>query len=252
MRAIRVLTVTIGALAAFANAEAALAHAAYKSSEPPDGGRVGSPPTQVSAEFTEPLAGGSYLQITDPCGRRVDGGDVSITGYTMSVSMDGSAAGRYVVFYRAHSQLDPHVTQGEFDFTASMGAACAGSERGTGSTSGGGGGGGGSSGSAGGSPSGDGGPAAPADDAAAGSTAPRTGPERGQEAVSGGETARSRLRQDRGAKVPNIAAGRDQDPEARPVWEGIKLEPFLTSLILAAIIGAAGGKIYAGIMGPRA
>ena len=54
------------------------------------------------------------------------------------------------------------------------------------------------------------------------------------------------------ARVPNLLAASDQEQEPKPVWDGIELDSFLTGLLLAAIIGAAGGKIYAGIMGPRA
>jgi hypothetical protein len=50
----------------------------------------------------------------------------------------------------------------------------------------------------------------------------------------------------------DLAAEDEPQLEAPSVWEGIRLEPFLTGLLLAAIIGAAGGKMYAGIMGPRA
>ncbi|HYP23565.1 MAG TPA: copper resistance protein CopC, partial [Actinomycetota bacterium] len=38
-----------------AAAPAVLAHAAYKSSNPADKSTVATPPTQVTAEFTEPL-----------------------------------------------------------------------------------------------------------------------------------------------------------------------------------------------------
>ncbi len=234
----------------------ALGHAAYKGSDPPDGGRVGSPPSRVTAEFTEPLAGGSYLQVTDPCGKRVDAGDVSITGYTMSVSMNGDAAGRYVVFYRAHSQLDPHVTQGEFDFSASQGERCPGSEperevAAAPETGGGGGGGGGSAGASTGSGTGSANtaPASSASDAA--QSGNNGSGNRSSGATSSSRRDRSGFQPKR-ATVPNIAAAPERESETKSVWDGIRLESFLTGLMLAAIIGAAGGKIYAGIMGPRA
>lgn len=240
------------------SAPVAFAHAAYKSSDPPDEGRVGSPPARVTAEFTEPLAGGSYLQVTDPCGRRVDEGDVAISGYTMSVSMNGVAAGRYVVFYRAHSQLDPHVTQGEFQFTATSGDRCPGDDEPSrpddssrGGRSG--------SGDAGGATvaatgtTGGGGPTASGRDEVAQSRRDRSS--------DGDSTTRSRrdglerekpfVPGDDGAVVPNLEPTADREGESKPVWDGIRLESFLTGLLLAAIIGAAGGKIYAGIMGPR-
>lgn len=45
---------------------------------------------------------------------------------------------------------------------------------------------------------------------------------------------------------------RDTSAEEQKPGEGIPIGPFLVGLGLAALIGAAGGKIYAGIMGWRA
>lgn len=227
-------------------------HAAYKSSEPPNGGRVSSPPSRVTAEFTEPLAGGSYLRVTDPCGDQVDNGDVAISGFNMSVTMDGSASGRYVVFFQAHSQLDPHVTRGEFDFTASSGPACAsaasGGEDASGSDD--------SSGSQGGSTGLDAAAEAPSSAETGDASSGAGGGASASRGNDVGRRARSRSADpsgaEQGARVPNLAAAARDEPEKKPVWDGIELEPFLTGLLLAAIIGAAGGKIYAGIVGPRA
>lgn len=228
---------------------AAQAHAAYKSSEPGDRSSVGSPPSRVTAEFTEPLADGSYLQVTDPCGSRVDAGDVSIVGYEMRVSMSGSRSGRYSVFYKALSQLDPHVVEGTFSFTVTSGPAC---------------------------------PSA-AEDPPASEEDPPEGPAQqddgsseergtvvaqsksddggGDRASGGGNFERSA---DRGrasrppgrppgsARVPNLAAPDRRDEEQRSVYDGIPMGSFAVALVLSAVIGAAGGKIYAGIMGPRA
>jgi methionine-rich copper-binding protein CopC len=246
LAAIAVL-VALGALVSPARA-----HAAYKDSDPPDEGTVSSPPSQVTAEFTEPLANGSYLQVFSPCGDRVDGGDVSIVGYEMSVSMGSSYAGLYSVDYRAFSQLDPHVTTGTFTFTSTGGDPCPGDEPddpdparpqpgdgplerqsgdGPGSTAGSGGGGGPRA-------SGD---AEAREEAADGSRQPTQG--RGRRSQGSSGPGGFRLAQD---------ADPAPDDEAPPVWEGIEPAPFLAGLGLALLIGAAGGKIYAGIMGPRA
>jgi methionine-rich copper-binding protein CopC len=243
---------TIGSFAA-----PAFAHAAYKSSDPPDDGQVASPPGEVTATFTEPLANGSFLEITDPCGERVDGGDVRIVGYDMSVSMSGAAAGRYTVFFRAFSTLDPHVTEGIFDFTATSGEPCAGEEPPETAASGDG---------SGGAPSGGG--QHPAGHSASGSSSTASG-DSSSAAPSGKPAARagsgsapnrdrdgagrngSRTAESVGQQV-DLAASEDGNETVPSVWEGIRLEPFLTGLLLAAIIGAAGGKVYAGIMGPRA
>lgn len=229
----------------------ASAHAAYKSSDPADGSSVSAAPSRVTAEFTEPLADGSFLQITDPCGSRVDGGDVSIVGYEMSVSMSGSRSGTYTVFYKALSQLDPHVVEGTFTFDVSSGEGCEppAEEPPPERTDPG--------------PSEDAQETSTRDDdpllaqADAGGGGGRRGP-----AGGGGdfEIERSVRRSSRppgkepiAAKVPNIAAPQPTDQEeGSSVYDGIPMGSFVISLLLAALIGAAGGKIYAGIMGPRA
>ena len=223
-------------------------HAAYKSSDPADGAEVSAPPSDVTAEFTEPLAEGSYLQVTDPCGRRVDGGDVRIVGYDMSVSMSGAAAGRYVVAYRAFSRLDPHVTQGEFSFSASDGETCPGEQEA--STT---------------APRERSGSNEPETETVGVVAAAGAGPESSSGESTGSAAARRRSARVRArsgkpfklapqrAVVPNVQAAAAEDDEEEPsVWDGIPIESFVTGLLLAAIIGAAGGKIYAGIMGPRA
>lgn len=237
-----------------AMATPAWAHAAYKSSDPPDRGQVSSPPGEVTATFTEPLGGGSFLQITDPCGQRVDGGDVRIVGYDMSVSMSGSAQGRYAVDYRAHSTLDPHVTEGTFSFTVTSGETCAGeqespdqdeparerTDRGGDHT--------GSAHGAGSDPAvTTRSPRGPREQTSEGSSRSRSGGAGNGARPGRGESSRS-LASDDDVQL----AAEEDEAEAPSVWEGIRLEPFLTGLLLAAIIGAAGGKMYAGIMGPRA
>lgn len=246
MRPIRVYVVMLFvALMLLSSAPSAMAHAAYKSSDPPSGGRVSSPPGRVTAEFTEPLAEGSYLQVIDPCGEQVDNGDVSISGFTMSVTMSGGASGEYVVRFKAFSQLDPHVTTGDFSFTASSGEPCAAAAAGPapGSNEPG--------------TSGEGGETTQEASISSGSSSGATGGGREtsrESAERSGSFSRGKdLRpQDQRARVPNLLATADLEPEPKPVWDGIELDSFLTGLLLAAIIGAAGGKIYAGIMGPRA
>ena len=225
------------------------AHAAYKSSEPASDATVDSAPSRVTAEFTEPLAEGSYLRVTGPCGERVDAGDVEIVGYEMSVSMSGAEAGRYVVSFRAFSRLDPHVTQGEFAFMASDGQACPGAqpqavaERPERSSS-------------------DGAPSsaqdslvsAAGDDGSDGASAAGGRVERADrpDRVASNRTEKPFRQAPERAVVPNLQAAAAREDEERSVWDGIPIASFVTGLLLAAVIGAAGGKIYAGIMGPRA
>lgn len=224
------------------------AHAAYKSSEPARDATVASAPSRVTAEFTEPLAEGSYLQVTGPCGDRVDGGDVEIVGYEMSVSMAGAEAGRYVVSFKAFSRLDPHITQGEFEFTATGGEVCAGaeSEPAPGAQD--------PAGSDRQGPAGD----DPVTSAASGTGLSETEGSAGASADDDSGRAASfrrgrpfKLAPDR-AVVPNLQAAAVREEKSSGVWDGIPIASFVTGLLLAAVIGAAGGKIYAGIMGPRA
>ena len=228
----------------------ALGHAAYKSSEPGDRATVDSAPSRVTAEFTEPLADGSYLQVTDPCGAGVDAGDVNIVGYEMSVSMSGDKAGRYSVFYKAFSRLDPHVVEGTFSFTATSGASCPSAEEELVAS--------------------EGGKEAAPRSAGGGGQAPSSGggvevaqASSNDRAGEGGARSASRSgtggssqppgREPTSATVPNLAAPEETEtPRPTGALEGIPLGPFVVSLLLAALIGAAGGKIYAGIMGPRA
>ena len=246
----RIVVLLTASLALVALAGPAGAHAAYKSSDPADRSSVSAPPSRVTAEFTEPLAQGSYLQITDPCGSRVDGGDVSIVGYEMAVSMSGSRSGTYTVFYQALSQLDPHVVEGTFTFGVTSGPGCepAAEEPPTDTT--------------------DPDPSDDTDESTSGTDDPlfaqsnSSGSGPGSNADGGGnfEPGRSTGRSSRppgrepiAAKVPNIAAPQGPAEERETsVYDGIPMGSFAVSLLLAALIGAAGGKIYAGIMGPRA
>lgn len=225
----------------------ALAHATYKSSNPDDESTVSSPPSQITAEFTEPMTGGSYMDVTDPCGRDVGSGS-SQTGTSMSVQSSGTAAGRYVVFWSAHS-IDGHVTEGEFTFTSTGGDACPGEEEEEVDAGGGGGGGPGNGGSSdGGGDSTDGGDS--------GSTGGHAGHSKGSR--SQGEGAGNQ--DGRGGGSPGSGGGDDSTtaladgprsdvPDAPSALEGIPLDGLLITLAVAALIGAAAGKIYVSLSG---
>lgn len=252
MRKIPVLLALALLVAIVVVPDVASAHAAYKSSEPADQATVASPPSRVTAEFTEPLAGGSFLRITDACQDRVDSGDVSIVGYEMSVSMSGSRSGRYVVFYRAHSRLDPHVVEGTFTFTATSGSSCPSDEDAPAPAD---------DSAPPSAPGGDGVSSTDQDvDLAQGSSgrSGRSGGGGGGDRAASERRNRSRRSSPPGrppssAQVPNLVAPEeDEQAEGTSVYDDIPLGPFLVGLLLAALIGAGGGKIYAGIMGPRA
>ncbi len=252
------VTALFAAVVVAAAASPAGAHAAYKDSNPADGETVGSPPSQVTAEFTEPLTDSSYLQVYDPCGDRVDSGDTIVSGYDMSVSMSGDKAGEYTVEFAAQSALDSHVTSGSFSFTSSGGPACEAQPTQPPSTGGGGGGGGGGStgGGGGGSPesagSGAGGGTSGVPGGSGGATGP-AGSAGGKQDPSGKGGARGGSRRPSGG-APEVDgpvsfqnAG-DRAPEQSP-WD-LPVGGVLMAFALCVMIGAAGGRVYAGIVAP--
>jgi methionine-rich copper-binding protein CopC len=242
-------------------ASPAAAHARFEASTPGDGQTVSSPPSQVDADFSEPVTSDSFLEVTDPCGNVVSGSSRPVAD-KVSVSMSGTRAGTYSVFFRVQSSVDSHVTEGSFSFASSGGDPCPGEEPPGGSgggndntnePSGGGSGRSDDDNSDPGSPGGDD-PAAPTDDSGTSTDTTSTtggngggGGERGGKGGSGGGRGNEgggdgvRLAVDEGEK-----RRRGPDP-----WD-LPMDGLLIALGIAALIGAAGGRIYASIMGPRA
>ena len=240
----------------------AFAHAAYESSDPANGSSVSSPPSRVMATFTEPVVEGSRLDVYDPCGDKVDNGDSLVAGDQITISMSADKQGEYTVSFDVVSAVDSHNTKGEFSFTSSGGALCAGEvqeeepEAPSSRSQGGGGSGGGESGSqpgpgtvvsesTGSDPSaGTGASTSGAGGGGDGRQGTRLASDQGDDKPS--FTARNRPR----ARVPNIqpiaASAEEQQSD---ILDGVPLSSFAMGLVLAAVIGAAGGKIYAGIMG---
>lgn len=225
------------------------AHAAYKYSDPDNKSSVSAPPSSVWAEFTEPPAPSSYLRVYDPCGRRVDNDDSQSTGYRVTVSMDGSAAGLYRVDWAVLSTLDGHPTSGTFTFTASSGDACPGAPEGDEPNE--------SEGARG----GDGGDSNPEAETGDGSddevsaatvendgTGTRSG--KGKKGPERRGDRRGDSESERGAGDPTaLAQAQNQEPPPRS--DEMPMDGLVTGLVLAALIGAAGGYIYAGIIGPK-
>lgn len=225
----------------------AKAHASYKASDPANRSKVGTAPASLWAEFTEPLATGSYLHVYDPCGQRVDNGDTEISGYRMSVTQTGTRAGTYTVRFRALSTLDPHEVNGSFTFTATDGEPCPGSE-----------------------PDPEPQPeekeeaeAPPGENDGGGSGETPVASQEQPDSPDGGDGKKaSKPKADRngkvfaaagskkGSRVRVLAARRDRSEPG--LLEGIPVGSLAVALIISALIGAAGGKVYAGIMGPRA
>lgn len=222
---------------------AAYAHAAYKDSDPKDEATVSSPPSSVWAEYTEPVEEG-YLHIFDPCGVQVDDGNTQTTGYRMTVGMSADRAGTYRVDWKAASAIDPHVTSGTFTFTVTDGEPCASSDEEEGTRE----------------ENEDSGRRDRSNEASSNGSsgadsnervARTNGPRRGRDAeVKGTRQVRNRLRGNP-AQGDDIALAQSAPAAERGLWEGIPLGGFLLAMAVAAAIGAAGGRIYANIMGPR-
>ena len=220
-------------------------HAAYSGSDPPDEGVVSRPPSEVVAEFTEPPAEGSSLSIVDACGQRVDNGDSVTSGFEVRVTMSSSSKGTYTVAYRVTSDYDSHVTTGEFTFSSTGGDDCAGegsaerddgerererSDQGT---------------------SDDGGDEAAVQEASGSDGGDSSAA--GRERTGGRERERRPSGRDRGrpdAELDRAAPETFERVRDRAPWDGIELSDFLVGMGLAVLIGAAGGKVYAGIVGP--
>lgn len=225
------------------------AHAAYKDSEPKDGETVSSPPSRVTAEFTEQVVQDSYLQVFDACGRQVDNGDSLVVHDRVTVSMSGEARGVYLVRFNVVSAVDGHQTVGSFDFTSSGGAECPAEEPPPQQE-------GGSSGEGSGSApeSGSSHTETNSASAAQSSELKRDAPRKDAKAeVRGKRTGDGDAPRSRGDEATGDVLAQSPAPEERKasIWSGIPLGWFAVALVIAALVGAAGGFVYAGIVGPR-
>ena len=96
------------------------AHAFLERAEPRVGGKVHTPPTQVTLWFTERLEPAySRVQVVDEAGLQVDKADGAVDASDRRVlraSLMPLPAGKYKVIWRVLS-VDTHVTEGDFTFT---------------------------------------------------------------------------------------------------------------------------------------
>jgi methionine-rich copper-binding protein CopC len=258
-------SLTLGLLLSLLFWAPAYAHAAYESSDPADGATVSNPPSRVTAEFTEPVVDDSTLEVYDPCGTRVDNGDSLVAADRITVSMSADKQGTYRVHFSVVSSVDGHPTSGDFGFTSSGGSPCPGEESAEEEPSE------GSGGAEGNGQSDDGSAGNTGSDQPGGSSS-RSGA--GSQADTGSREMNERAGEDRArgnnsettrmdsARVKTSRAERAaQDVASAPtalsvsdiasIWHGIPLQDFLIALMVAAVIGGAGGFVYAGIMGPR-
>ena len=228
----------------------ASAHAAYKDSNPADEASVTQAPAEIWAEYTEPPSQGSYLRVFDPCGEQVDNGDSRPEGYRLYITSSGRHSGTYRVEWFVDSSLDNHPTRGTFTFTATDGEPCPSAEQ----------------------PEDDGRDQdrsrVERDDRAPASDGNDLDEGRSDEVVAASDDG------DRGSRGAGTRTGRDGDRNrGRPsrgrdgvaVAEPVSDEPIaakepgllsdipvggaVIALLMTVGIGAAGGFIYAGIMG---
>ena len=227
----------------------AVAHPAYKDSDPKAGATVSSPPTELWIQFTESIERGT-IEIVDPCGERVDHGEeeMNITSDRLTKGMHGDKSGAYLVKWEVLGS-DSHITRGEFSFTSSGGDGCPVAEdeddektpdrddrdndrddtdRGDVSD----------------------------DDRTAQATDRNVSraDRRPREARKPRHERHRRAAKDRVGGKQLLAQGESPEVEetsAPGIWDGIPMGDYLIALGVAAAIGAAGGRIYAGILGPR-
>lgn len=228
-------------------ASVASAHADYRGSDPADGETVSSPPTSVTAEFTEPPADGSSLQIFDPCGQRVDAGDYRYQGMpfnTVTVSMSADKAGEYEAVWTVVSAADAHTTRGRFNFSSSGGGPCPGTEGGKDEKA-----------------ESDDGQASSSGDGA--SDPSQSGPVSAAGDAGSQDDENDGKRQKKKNKAKD-ATERTETPASEQIeltqsevpgeespTEDLPLDWLIVGLSISALIGAAAGRIYAGIRGPR-
>jgi copper resistance protein C len=103
-----------------AAAPAASAHAALVATDPADGARLVSSPTQVSATFNEPLQTSfAAMTVVGPDTNLWSIGDPHVSGPVISVGVRPlGPVGRYTVNYRVTSD-DGHVVTGSWSFELS-------------------------------------------------------------------------------------------------------------------------------------
>jgi methionine-rich copper-binding protein CopC len=232
-------------------APAALAHAAYKDSNPADGSTVSGPPSEVWAEFTEPPTDdeASRLEVYDPCGARVDTGGTTASGYRLITAMSADKQGKYTVVFQVVSRLDGHPTKGQFTFTSTGGAPCPGSAEETEQPE---------------EPeeaSGDGGSSddgetdqpteiAGSDDEPFDPVDALKGHGKHEKKKKAKKKARAEKKETEDAEDEGLVAA---TPPTTPAGDSqpMPMDWLLISFGIAALIGAAGGQIYVNLLGPK-
>ena len=255
----KLLGVAAVTLVLLLQASPAVAHARYESSTPDEDETVSSPPSEVQVNFTEAVESDSYLEVTDACGAVVSG-DSRVLADTITVSMSGTHAGTYTVYYRLQS-IDSHVTDGSFTFSSSGGDPCPGEEPPTTKSGGGG--------NVGDDPAGPGGGSGGDDPSSGGggdtsvdttdtSSDVSSGGGSGDTQASGGGNGKGQgggnnkdgSGSNGGGGEVELALENENERRGPDPWD-LPRDGLIAGLVIAALIGAAGGRIYASIVGPR-
>ena len=232
----------------------ALAHPKVVSRTPEDGSTVDQPPSEVSVEFDEAVTNAD-LNVFDPCGDQVDNGNPDVFLQTVTVGMSAERAGTYSVRWEVISE-DGHNVSGSWTFASSGGSACPGSGGGDGNGKGAntGGTGGNQPGGGGNDSEGDAQTSGPGGDDTAGSD------EGGANKGSGGKHQGHDDKDKKNNKKSKHDHPRSDEPREVDLVAGdednggssdMPVDWLLISFGIAALIGAAGGSIYASIVGPR-
>jgi len=99
----------------------ALAHAKLVSSNPVDGSKLTTAPTQVTLKFSEDLStDASTVSVKDATGTTVDAGNAAVTKADrteMTVGLGMLHDGSYTIHWKAVTSDDNGVTEGDIRFT---------------------------------------------------------------------------------------------------------------------------------------
>lgn len=118
MRSLAVLVAALILLVA--GSGPATAHANLVESDPADGARLETAPSEVTLTFSENVGNGQ-VAVTAPSGRRVETTNVRTLDHVLSADVAPSdERGRYTVAYRIVS-ADSHPISGEITFTTTTG-----------------------------------------------------------------------------------------------------------------------------------
>ncbi len=225
----------VGALA-----HPAQAHATYRASSPAKEESVPSAPSEIWVEFTEQPTEDSKLEVFDPCGERVDSGRYEISVVPsqnrITTSIDSGRRGVFRVDWSVLSNEDGHPTAGSFTFTSAGGDPCPGAT--------------------------DPRPDESSDPEAEPEPEPEPEPSAGSDTEpepddKGGGGNRGETEEEIRSESPEVVAQPSLDPSEPqatptpiPTPSDLPMGSVVTALVIALMIGASGGVVYRGLMGP--